>query len=124
MLPLVRPPVLTFPFIVILIPSAPLDIWSCNSTGEYAGYISGDDSDTSNGTYNGELAQVGDSNDIGSVITDTKTFLRGQQLTNDEGVVQFTTLVPGWYAGRAPHIHIRKSLLIFLYLKVLLTHFS
>jgi protocatechuate 3,4-dioxygenase beta subunit len=34
-----------------------------------------------------------------------KTFLRGLQLTDDEGVAQFDTLFPGHYTGRATHIH-------------------
>lgn len=34
-----------------------------------------------------------------------KTFLRGLQQTDDAGVVQFHTLVPGHYAGRANHVH-------------------
>ena len=33
------------------------------------------------------------------------TFLRGAQVTNSEGIVQFTTIYPGWYMGRTVHIH-------------------
>ena len=32
-------------------------------------------------------------------------FLRGAQVTNADGIVEFTTVYPGWYAGRTPHIH-------------------
>ncbi|KAF5874023.1 putative extracellular dioxygenase protein [Botrytis fragariae] len=35
-----------------------------------------------------------------------KTFLRGLQPTDDEGVAQFTTLFPGHYTGRTNHIHV------------------
>lgn len=34
-------------------------------------------------------------------------FLRGYQMTNDNGTVQFATIYPGWYEGRAIHIHIK-----------------
>ena len=33
------------------------------------------------------------------------TFLRGSQVANDDGIVEFLTVYPGWYAGRAVHIH-------------------
>jgi protocatechuate 3,4-dioxygenase beta subunit len=33
------------------------------------------------------------------------TFLRGIQTTNPNGEVTFTTVYPGWYQGRATHIH-------------------
>ncbi|KAG8933410.1 hypothetical protein FRC01_009406, partial [Tulasnella sp. 417] len=28
-------------------------------------------------------------------------------LTDEDGIVQFTTLLPGWYSGRTTHIHVR-----------------
>ena len=31
----------------------------------------------------------------------------GQQLTNDKGVAVFDTVYPGWYRGRATHIHVK-----------------
>ncbi|NUM53944.1 MAG: intradiol ring-cleavage dioxygenase [Candidatus Hydrogenedentes bacterium] len=37
----------------------------------------------------------------------TTTFLRGQQTSNDKGAVTFTTIYPGWYPGRTPHIHVK-----------------
>ncbi|HZA63876.1 MAG TPA: hypothetical protein VE573_13460 [Nitrososphaeraceae archaeon] len=30
-----------------------------------------------------------------------KLLLRGYQMTDDNGTVQFTTIYPGWYEGRA-----------------------
>ena len=39
--------------------------------------------------------------------TDKTTFLRGIQLTNADGVAEFATIYPGWYAGRALHIHLK-----------------
>ena len=35
----------------------------------------------------------------------TQTYLRGIQTTNERGEVVFTTIYPGWYQGRATHIH-------------------
>ena len=60
---------------------ARLDIWHCNSAGLYS-------DEAANGT-------VG------------KKFLRGYQTTDADGIVQFTTIYPGWYSGRTPHIHIK-----------------
>ena len=45
-----------------------------------------------------------------SATTDDLTWLRGVQQTDEDGIVEFETIVPGWYAGRAPHIHIRVSM--------------
>ncbi|KAK9832367.1 hypothetical protein WJX74_007869 [Apatococcus lobatus] len=39
--------------------------------------------------------------------TDDLTFLRGTLLTDESGIVEFNTTVPGWYPGRAPHIHMK-----------------
>ncbi|MBV8714666.1 MAG: hypothetical protein JOZ65_06315 [Chloroflexi bacterium] len=36
-----------------------------------------------------------------------ETFLRGLQVTDANGTVQFTTLYPGWYSGRVNHIHMK-----------------
>jgi protocatechuate 3,4-dioxygenase beta subunit len=49
------------------------------------------------GTYSG-FSQEG---------TAGKTYLRGVQLTGESGVAQFHTIYPGWYAGRAIHIHMK-----------------
>ena len=38
-----------------------------------------------------------------------QTFLRGIQTTSAAGEVTFTTIYPGWYAGRATHIHIEVT---------------
>ncbi len=35
-----------------------------------------------------------------------QTFLRGVQTTDANGEVSFTTIYPGWYSGRATHIHV------------------
>ncbi len=38
-----------------------------------------------------------------------QTFLRGVQLTDADGNARFTTIYPGWYQGRATHIHVEVS---------------
>jgi protocatechuate 3,4-dioxygenase beta subunit len=60
---------------------AQVDIWHANSQGFYSG-----------------VQQQG---------TTEQNFLRGNQVTDDNGTVQFTTVYPGWYEGRAIHIHIK-----------------
>ena len=39
-----------------------------------------------------------------------ETFLRGIQTTNSDGIVTFTTIYPGWYQGRATHIHLEVTM--------------
>jgi len=40
----------------------------------------------------------------------TGTFMRGVQPTNARGVALFETVYPGWYTGRAVHIHVKVHL--------------
>src|SRR4051795_7698639 len=37
----------------------------------------------------------------------TKHFLRGHQKSDSSGRVRFDTILPGWYPGRTPHIHLK-----------------
>jgi protocatechuate 3,4-dioxygenase beta subunit len=46
----------------------------------------------------------------GSYSEPGETFLRGLQVTDSQGAVEFTTLYPGWYPGRTVHIHVRVYL--------------
>jgi protocatechuate 3,4-dioxygenase beta subunit len=39
-----------------------------------------------------------------------QTFLRGLQLTDAQGNVTFETVYPGWYQGRATHIHVEVTI--------------
>ncbi|CAF1374818.1 unnamed protein product, partial [Didymodactylos carnosus] len=50
-----------------------------------------------------QQASVGMSN----AATDRTTYLRGYQLSDSNGLVQFETIYPGWYNGRVTHIHIK-----------------
>ncbi len=45
--------------------------------------------------------------DEASESTVGQTWLRGTQLTDSNGQVTFATIVPGWYAGRTMHIHLK-----------------
>ncbi len=62
---------------------AQVDIWQCDATGAYS--------------------------DVKDRLFDTtgQQFLRGHQLTDHTGGVRFVTIYPGWYPGRAVHIHFK-----------------
>ncbi len=68
--------------------NARVDIWHCNKDGYYSGY---------NNQTGGAL---------GTQSYGGQTWLRGYQLTDTSGKTVFTTIYPGWYQGRATHIHI------------------
>jgi protocatechuate 3,4-dioxygenase beta subunit len=68
---------------------ASVDVWHCDALGIYAGYE-------------------------GAVVAPThvqpvndKTFLRGTQIADADGAVQFRTIYPGWYTGRTTHVHVK-----------------
>ena len=61
---------------------AVVDIWHCDAEGVYS-----------------------DAVDPKYFDTTGKKFLRGYQLTDGSGLVTFTTIYPGWYPERTPHIH-------------------
>jgi protocatechuate 3,4-dioxygenase beta subunit len=46
----------------------------------------------------------------GSYSAEGETYLRGAQVTNRQGVAEFTTVYPGWYPGRTIHIHAKVHL--------------
>ncbi|CAI8852084.1 MULTISPECIES: intradiol ring-cleavage dioxygenase [Pseudomonas] len=72
-----------------------VDIWHCNARGAYSGWS----------RVNPDLEV--DVEDIGSIPrTDDDTYLRGGQFSDHKGRVRFTTIYPGFYAGRALHIHV------------------
>lgn len=53
------------------------------------------------------LGLYSDANGNGQTDTRGQDFLRGSQLTGKDGKATFTTIYPGWYSGRAVHIHYR-----------------
>lgn len=56
------------------------------------------------GVYSGRAAAMCNPDDTAA---QKAGFLRGRQITDDDGVASFLTIYPGWYASRAPHIHMR-----------------
>lgn len=58
------------------------------------------------GTSDGSYA----SGDREAATTDDGTYLRGAQVADSNGIVQFTTIFPGWYRGRTPHLHLKVHL--------------
>ena len=60
---------------------AAVDVWHCDAEGVYSG-----------------------------VEGDSGTFLRGIQMTGADGAASFRTIFPGWYTGRAVHIHLKVAL--------------
>ncbi len=46
----------------------------------------------------------------GSYSERGETYLRGLQITDSDGVAEFTTIYPGWYPGRAVHVHAKVHL--------------
>jgi protocatechuate 3,4-dioxygenase beta subunit len=66
----------------VALPGAYVDIWHCDALGSYS--------------------------DVGSAVG--HKYLRGYQVTDSDGAVQFKTVFPGWYTGRAVHIHFKIRL--------------
>jgi len=64
---------------------ASVEIWQCDASGHYSEY-----SEYSQPEYDGT----------------GQTFLRGVQTTDSSGRATFRTIYPGWYSGRATHIHV------------------
>jgi protocatechuate 3,4-dioxygenase beta subunit len=64
---------------------AMVDGWQCDAAGVYSG-------------VNDRMVGFN---------TEGQKFLRGYQVTDANGLAQFTTIYPGWYQGRAVHIHFK-----------------
>ncbi len=63
-----------------------VEIWHTDASGDYSAFLDeGGGKDEGPGT----------------------TFLRGTQAAGADGIVEFHTIVPGWYPNRTPHIHVR-----------------
>ena len=45
--------------------------------------------------------------DVRSEGTSGQSYLRGYQVTDGNGAAEFTTVYPGWYRGRAIHVHFK-----------------
>lgn len=89
------------------IENAAVDIWHCDAGGLYSGFMQ---ASVGAGGVGGGAPPPGEPPEGGSMSaepTDELTFLRGVQLTDADGVAEFDTIYPGWYAGRALHIHLK-----------------
>ncbi|KAF2082925.1 dioxygenase family protein [Flavobacterium sharifuzzamanii] len=62
-----------------------VDVWHCDKDGNYS-------------EYGGTQMQQTDYTSV--------HFLRGRQTSNTNGEVSFISIYPGWYQGRAPHVHV------------------
>lgn len=94
-----------------VLPDAAVDIWHCDATGSYSGYAAMGEGDPLKGPPFGPPPRPSDNvqNNVPPLVspTDDKTFLRGTQISDVDGIVRFTTIYPGWYQGRAVHIHLK-----------------
>lgn len=70
-----------------IISDARVDIWHCDKDGYYSNYT--------NSGY------------LGTQNNSSAVFCRGLQYTDANGEVKFSTIYPGWYTGRATHIHVQ-----------------
>ncbi|KAH7091821.1 aromatic compound dioxygenase [Auriculariales sp. MPI-PUGE-AT-0066] len=113
-----------------ILPNAFVEIWSTNSTGSYSGFTlagggggppgggnpppppptstdtTSSTSTTTMGPFDG-ADTPGGGGPPGQNATDNLTFMRGVTQADDNGEAIFYANVPGWYQGRAVHIHIR-----------------
>ncbi len=62
------------------IKGAAVDIWHADAAGTYSGFGAG---------------------------ASSRTFMRGIQKTDGNGLAVFQTVYPGWYQGRTVHIHVK-----------------
>jgi protocatechuate 3,4-dioxygenase beta subunit len=69
---------------------ARVDIWHCDARGVYSAFPG--------------------QGDRHNIDMSSKTFLRGTQTTDAAGWAGFRTIYPGWYPGRATHIHFKVFL--------------
>jgi protocatechuate 3,4-dioxygenase beta subunit len=73
--------------------NARVDVWQADALGLYSGYAK----------------QSG----VGGIATERaigQQYLRGTQVTDSGGNVQFRTIFPSWYGGRTPHVHFKVFL--------------
>lgn len=105
--------------------NAAVDLWHCDASGVYSGYTKAKLMGPPGGRGPGGPPPSGPWRDLNGPprrepfthgpgerpphqeLTDNKTFFRGVQITNEEGIAEFVTIFPGWYMGRAIHIHMK-----------------
>ena len=82
---------------------ASVDIWHCDAGGTYSGFTQASQS----GGPGRPGGPGGPGGGGASPSTDSTRFLRGIQMTDADGLATFATVYPGWYTGRAVHIHVK-----------------
>ncbi|KAJ7041045.1 Intradiol ring-cleavage dioxygenase [Mycena alexandri] len=85
------------------VPNVLVDIWLANATGHYSGHPVPaphlvDEQPQVGGKRSGLLSAF-------PRTVQHETFLRGAWPTDRNGVAQFTSIFPGYYTGRATHVH-------------------
>lgn len=70
-----------------------VDIWQSDATGHYSGFDFDPDAQPEDVSFQPPQS--------------TERFLRGRQIADSEGQVEFLTIFPGWYTSRSPHIHVK-----------------
>ncbi|MFJ7213353.1 protocatechuate dioxygenase [Amycolatopsis sp. NPDC098790] len=93
------------------IPHAVVEIWHCDAGGLYSGAVaaSGGGGTPPTGPPPTGTPPTGGpppGGDQDLEPTDDERYLRGAQVTNQRGTVEFTTIWPGWYRGRTVHVHV------------------
>jgi protocatechuate 3,4-dioxygenase beta subunit len=102
------------------IENAALDIWQCDALGIYSGYTSFQPGGSGGPGGPGRMPPPPGFDNGGPPRggppmggppkmqpTDKQVFLRGVQLTDGRGIVEFSTIFPGCYMGRTNHIHLK-----------------
>ena len=94
---------------------AVVDIWSCDALGEYSGYetvyTDAGRPKEQRGLPFDRSKHAGDRRpSFHEEPSNDETFMRGAQVTDASGEVEFRTIYPGWYPGRATHIHVKVYL--------------
>ncbi|MEU7894876.1 intradiol ring-cleavage dioxygenase [Nonomuraea sp. NPDC049152] len=77
------------------IPNAVVEIWHCDAHGVYSGFE----------VQSAGTGGVANWNGGDATPQDDERYLRGAQVTGVNGIVEFTTIYPGWYRRRTVHIH-------------------
>lgn len=86
------------------VPGAVIDIWHCDALGAYSWYAAAAEDEE----HRTDEAGSEDTSYIcGGAGLAPGTFLRGWQRSDSAGVCRFQSIYPGWYPGRAVHIHVK-----------------
>ncbi|KAB8201341.1 aromatic compound dioxygenase [Aspergillus parasiticus] len=88
------------------LPNVLLDFWHCNATGSYSSFT-GLSPNTDFVELLSELNITDYDLGVTDLHTDDTTWLRGMWPTNENGVMEMKTVFPGFYTGRAIHIHVQ-----------------